>query len=93
MALHVYLISAKSFIGSTTNDVAHMNSVPFLMMNFKVLISENVIQCRPPTSSHSRALDSHSTRARLARDSIECNNDSRALTQSKTAGTKTYTIN
>ena len=51
------------------------------------------VQCRPPTSSHSRALDSHSTRARLALDSIECNNKSRALTQSKTAGTKTYTIN
>ena len=32
-------------------------------------------------------------RARLARDSIECNNNSCALTQSKTAGTKTYTIN
>ena len=51
------------------------------------------VQCRPPTSSHSRALDSHSTRARLARNSIECNNNSRALTQSKTAGTKTYAIN
>ena len=34
------------------------------------------VQCRPPTSSHSRALDSHSTRARLAHDSIECNNNS-----------------
>ena len=32
-------------------------------------------------------------RARHARDSIECNNDSHALTQSKTAGTKTFTIN
>ena len=67
MALHVYLISAKSFIGSTTKNVAHMNSVPFLMMTFKVLISENVIQCRPPTSSHSRALDTRSTRARSTR--------------------------
>ena len=33
------------------------------------------------------------TRARLARDSIECNNDSCALTQSKTAGPKIFTIN
>ena len=42
-----------------------------------------MLRCCPPTSSHS-------TRARLACDSMKCNNDSHVLTQSKTAGTKTF---
>ena len=91
--IEVYFETEKSGgrKGSIKKCVIEHNGVAFIEFDSPEGTC-TLLQCHPPTSSHSRTLDSHSTCARLAHDSIECNNDSCALTQNKTAGTKTYTI-